>query len=130
MSEVNNNQVKAAQVLANGGSVLEAAEAAGVIERTVYNWRHSDMAFRAKLTELKDAVFFDGYLVVSSLVRNAALVLQSVMDDETASNRDRISAARAVLSSVLQIRENYELQERLERIEQQLATLQEGATNG
>ncbi|MAU13843.1 MAG: hypothetical protein CL607_28760 [Anaerolineaceae bacterium] len=130
MSEVNNNQVKAAQVLANGGSVLEAAEAAGVTERTVYNWRHSDMAFRAKLTELKDAVFFDGYLVVSSLVRNAALVLQSVMDDETASNRDRISAARAVLSSVLQIRENYELQERLERIEQQLATLQEGATNG
>ena len=130
MSEVNNNQVKAAQVLANGGSVLEAAEAAGVTERTVYNWRHSDMAFRAKLTELKDAVFFDGYLVVSSLVRNAALVLQSVMDDETASNRDRISAVRAVLSSVLQIRENYELQERLERIEQQLATLQEGATNG
>lgn len=121
MSEINNNQVKAAQVLANGGSIQEAADKAGVTERTVYNWRHSDMAFRAKITELKDAVFFDGYLLVSSLVRDAALVLQSVMEDESASNRDRISAAKAVLSSVLQIRENYELQSRIEAIEAQLA---------
>ena len=128
MSELNSNQVKAVQVLASGGSVPEAAEKAGVAERTVYNWRLNDITFRAKLTELTDAVFFDGVMVMSSLIRDAATVLQSVMNDTKAADRDRVSAARAALSSALQIREQYALQERLEAIEQQLEQL--GADNG
>lgn len=127
MTELRSNQVKAVQVLASGGSVQEAAQAADVAERTVYEWRQNHIGFRARLTEMTDAVFFDGVMVMSALIRDAATVLQSVMNDPKAADRDRVSAARAALSSALQIREQYALQQRLEAIEAQLAQI--GADN-
>lgn len=111
-------QVEAAiSALAGGCSQAEAARRAGVAERTVSRWLARD-EFQRRLAKARARVL-DG--VVNQLTVNAELAVQTLRELLVdLSPAIRLGAARATLDSLLKLRAEVDVEQRLAAIESKL----------
>jgi hypothetical protein len=110
-----------AAVLAAGQSQARAAEAAGVTERTVQR-RMADPAFRARVDDARGDLLGRTLDVLGAGALEAAVVLRQVVMDGNEASTVRVSASRALLTGLLQWRDQIELAQRIEMLERQVAS--------
>ena len=115
-TKVTPRQKKAIEALTKTGQVTQAAEAAGVARKTVYQWLHQEAFSRAldaatteALAELSRQLVALGSLAVDTL--------RGVMTDTEATQSARVRAADILINRLLQLRQLVDLEERVSRLE-------------
>lgn len=105
--------------LASGRSVADAARDGGVSERTISRWKQ-DLEFRAEITHIRGTLLDEtlGQLVAASA--DAVATLRSVLGSDE-SDAVKVRAARAILASMITVREAVDVEERLTRVEEAIA---------
>ena len=112
-----NADVELVAALASGSTIREAAQSAGVGERTAYR-RLENAEFRSRVQEARKAMFDQSLGTVASAGAAAAQTLRAIL---TASSESvQLGAARSVLELGSRLRENIELEERLSKLEELL----------
>jgi hypothetical protein len=113
-----------AAALAAGAEVAEAAERAGVSRRTAFR-RLNDVGFRARVDELRRRMVAQAVGRLADSMSEAADKLKGLLasDDE----RVQLAAAKAILEAGPRLREQEELAERVQQLEQVLREVQERA---
>lgn len=110
-------QLKAIGRLAAGGTVTEAAKAAGVGRTTVYSWMRQP-EFAAEL-RYREGLLLDWATRKLLNLQDAALgTFEAVLSDPEASHATRLRAAMAVLDHLLKLRELRDLEGRLQALEE------------
>lgn len=100
--------------LAAGVSVIEAAERAGVGERTVYR-RLADAEFRRAVSEARGRLFDAALGKLASIASKAAGTLERLMESDKPTVA--LGAAKAALELGPRLRELSDLEDRLNRLE-------------
>jgi hypothetical protein len=118
----------AAVRLATGGTVVEAATAAGVDPRTIYAWKSGDPEFRARIDELRGAVISSVLGKMVNAMTIAADVLVKLLGNKSPGMRWK--AAKSILELGLRVREQADIEERLAAIEEQLRGERDGSGCG
>lgn len=115
-NDLSAKQLKVIILLANGDSINSVAQKAGCHERSIDTW--------LKLPEFKQALrnaiseIYEGAIAESVRTSTSAVkVLASIIDNEEASNRDRIAAARELLANASKWRD-WQLEERISKLEE------------
>jgi len=106
-----------AVALSRGCTLTEAAEKAGMSERTARR-RRDDPAFAERVRELRHAQSDKAVAAVDQASVKAADTLTELCDSD--SERIKLGAARCLLELTFKIREQREVVERLEALEQTL----------
>jgi hypothetical protein len=112
-------QEAVALLLAAGKSVAEAASECGAGKRTVMEWLSSCPAMRRRVAEVRAELSAQALGKLSAAATKAAETLAELLADD--SGRTRLGAARAIIDGVLKMREQQDLADRLDAIEQRLA---------
>lgn len=113
-------QTRAIQALLVSRTVAEAAQAAGVGFRTLTRWL-TEPEFRAALREAQEQALDAAVSRLAGAAVIAADTLQTIAESDTAQDGPRVSAARAILTTLLTIREQRDLAERISALEERLA---------
>ncbi len=101
-------------------TVRAAAEQAGVSEPTA--WRYlADPTVKGELAQRQDGILGHVARRLASEMGEALDVLSAVMNDATAKDAARVSAARAVLDGGLRLAELVTLAERVAVLEERMA---------
>ena len=117
MVKMTAKQQRAIAALVAGASFVDAAKAAGCGLRTLYTWRHENEAFAAELRNANARAFEQAQCTLADGMAASARHLVDVVEDENADPKDRINAARLVLTLGPAIREQTELAERVAALE-------------
>ena len=120
-----NEQQRAVEVLLAGGTIDDAAVAAGVTSRTINRWRH-DPGVRVALERGRNLILED---VATKMAAAAGIALNKLIEviTEPASAQlvpvyVRVNAAKAILDAVPRWTTDAEIIRRLDDLEEQLAT--------
>lgn len=111
------NQARAIRALMEGANLREAAAAAGVTPKTLYNWRHQDKAFINSLKDARAGMLQTVSERVLGSAGTAVDLLRGVVVDDSAPLSARIRAAEIVLRHAAKLGELLEIQERLMELE-------------
>lgn len=109
---------KALDVLLATGNQTDAAEAAGVHDRTLRRWLATDPAFMAALYDAQGQALENVTTALVSAARGAVEYLDSVIRNENAKAELRTSASKIVIMAVLQWYEKQILVQRVEALEE------------
>lgn len=112
--------------LAAGRTQKEAAEAAGVTDRTV-RARLERPDFRAAVARQRAATLERAAGALAALIDEAAATLREVMADEEAPATARVHAARTVLQLGRELHERATFEERLAALEEAAARAERAA---
>ena len=113
--------------VATGQKIADAAAAAGVSVRTAHR-RLATPAFRQRVQSLRGEMLAAAAGKLCGAAGKAVDVLQALLDDPTA--RVRLRAALGILSSLLRVREQTDLEERLGRLEAEAEARTHAGANG
>lgn len=114
--QIRSNQRKAIEALISGSTTEQAAIYAGVQERTVYHWRTQD-DFKAALQDAQNHALSSAVIGLSGASIDAVQVLRDIANDTEAPPSTRVSAAKAILDSVIRLKELYDLENRISKLE-------------
>lgn len=114
-------QRRAISALLSTRTVNAAAKRAKVGERTLHRWIAEDEAFVLALREAEAGVVDDATRQLLTLQGAAISVFARLMEGSDVSPAVRLRAAQTVLEYALRLRESRDFEERLERLENQLA---------
>lgn len=109
--------------LASGATQREAADRAGVSERTVRR-RLSDPEFCAAVEHARREMVAQAVAHLSGTATEAARTLRALL--RARSEHARLGAARAVLDYLRQHRESVEIEQRLRELEAMAAEVEDG----
>lgn len=115
------NQKKALRALLTCSTIREAAQVAGLGERTVWRYLEDDI-FKAELRSLQDKAIQAAAASLSGLTGEAVETLRSVLSDPDATHNVRVGAALGILQERRRIGELDDLAQRVDALER----LQEG----
>lgn len=101
-------------------TIREAAQAAGVTERTVYEYL-SNSAFKARYQAARDDVVRGAANSLRERMSEAADVITAIMRDTAAPHRDRRAAACAILDYAEKYTNTLDLLERMKSIEDKIS---------
>ena len=87
---------KALVALLSGKTNSQAAQSAGVTERTIYRWL-SDPSFRSELSEAERQMIESATRQMSSLQKKAINVLDQLLESQDVSPQIRLSTAKSIL---------------------------------
>ena len=113
-------QRKAIPALLDADTIAGAAELAGVSERTLHRWL-KDGPFTAELHQAQDRAIDAAISKLSGEARAAASTLASIHRDPKVPAAVRVQAARAVLTEILKLREQRELEGRITALEERIS---------
>ena len=113
-------QKRAIKALLAEDTIAEAAKSAAVSQRSLYRWLQEDELFQEQLHKAQDRAIDGAISRLSGEARAAAATLAEIHRDREVAAAVRVQAARAVLSEIMKLREQRELAERLERLEDRL----------
>lgn len=100
--------------LASGDSVKQAAERAGVGERTVYR-RLADQEFMLKVNKARHMMIGQAVGKLSVNCAKAAEVLEKLLDSDNP--RIRLQAAKTIMDSAIKLSDNWAIEMRLGHLE-------------
>ena len=106
---------KAAQALAAGGTLADAAKAAGVTQRTVRNWRADEVAFADAVDDTRSLMLAETAGLLAATTTTAARRLEEII--ETGEERHQLAAARVVLDMAARYRSDRALEDRISALE-------------
>jgi hypothetical protein len=106
--------------LAGGSTVADAAQQAGIGERTAYR-RLDDPTFRAQLDDARQQTIQAAIDTLSATATEAAATLRDLLRREAYSPAIRLGAARSILELGARLREANEIEQRLAALEARLA---------
>lgn len=109
-------QARALSILLTGGGAAEAATAAGVSRSSVYKWIEQPH-FQRELTRMSDESFQRLSRLLVSLGSSAIRVIYNTMHDESLPSSVRLRAADIVLSRSLALRDQVDLETRINDLE-------------
>jgi hypothetical protein len=109
--------------LAAGKSLREAAQMAGIAERTARR-RMDAPDFRRRVSEIRDRVLGEAIGRLVDAASNAVGTLSELLSSD--SETVRLNAARTILGRVVELRDSIELADRITKLE----TALECKTNG
>lgn len=101
--------------LACGDTVKEAAERAGVGERTVYR-RLADQSFIAKVNKARNMMISQAVGKLSLNCAKAAETLEKLLDSDNP--RIRLQAAKAIMDHAIKLSDNWAIEQRLHYLEE------------
>jgi len=110
------NQELAVTHLANGKTITETADLLGVSRQTIHNWI-KDYTFAQQLKDLQREHVDEIAKRYSSAELESFEVRRTILLDETATNSDRLRAAKDISTTAIQYRETLDFQERLQKVE-------------
>ena len=87
---------RAIVALLSGKTNSQAAQSAGVTERTIYRWL-SDPSFRSELSEAERQMIESATRQMSSLQEKAINVLDQLLESQDVSPQIRLSTAKSIL---------------------------------
>ncbi|MHB1701889.1 MAG: hypothetical protein ACYCSN_17515 [Acidobacteriaceae bacterium] len=108
-------------------TIAEAAKACGAGETTLYRWL-SDADFQTQFRAAKRAALEQAISRLSTISGEAVETLRSVMKDEDAPASARVTAAKAVLDTVIKAAEVEDLSVRVAELERLLTAQNTGRT--
>lgn len=103
--------------LATGSSIKDAAKVAGINERTVYR-RLKDSSFVAEVDEVRRIVISQTIGILTEANISAALALRELLNSEA--DYVKRAAAKDIIELALKMRFEFDLSERLARVEEML----------
>lgn len=109
-------QLKVIGCLASGDSINVAAKKASTNEKTIDGWLklpHFKQALRSAISEIYESAIAESVRCSTSAIK----LLVKIVDDEEATNRDRIAAARELLANASKWRD-WQLEERISKLEE------------
>ena len=109
------NQSKAIVALLSGKTNSQAAQSAGVTERTIYRWL-SDPSFRSELSEAERQMIESATRQMSSLQEKAINILEQLLESQDVSPHTRLSIANSILRLSLAFRDR-NIERRLYQLE-------------
>jgi hypothetical protein len=115
-AKVTPRQNKAIEALTQTGQVTQAAAAAGVARKTVYQWLRQDVFIQALDLATSEALAELSRQLVA-LGSLAADTLRGAMEDTEATPAARVRAADITINRLLQLRQLVDLEERVSRLE-------------
>lgn len=119
---MNNRRLeKYLSALLTSSTQKEAAEKAGISSRWMREIMR-DPEFAAEYARRKAAVVDDATRHIQGVYNKAIKTLESIIDSQKASNRDRINAARAVLEYGQQLTETNDVLTRIDDVERRADT--------
>ena len=107
-------QAAALPHIASETNLLRGAEAAQIGRRTLMRWMH-DPAFRAELERIRQNISDLAFNVVEGLTLKSAIRLEQLLDDPDP--KVRLRALKITLSTSLSVKEQKEIRNRIEVIE-------------
>ena len=119
--ELSPRQYKALSAMLESSSIRQAAAAAGIPEKTLYNWKKEPAFERAYWDALREK-WAHTKGVALTVANPMLMVLVRVASKETARDADRISAASKVLDIALKVIELDDMEQRLKQLEERYAT--------
>ena len=117
MGEFTPRQARYVANLLRGMSKQEAARAAGVATSTIYRW-HKQPEFQQAFSRAVDALIEEVYTQMASLMPDAVRAFQDGLHHQQASVR--VLTAGKLVDTVLKLRVDVNLTERVEQLERQL----------
>ena len=121
MTSKNHKRERAVSALITSSSIAEAAQVAGIGQRTLYSWLNEkdfQELYRAARREVVGQALAQ-LQRVSSLAVNT---LSEIMSDTKAPATSRVSASKAVLELAVKAVELEDIMARLERLEEEVAS--------
>jgi len=106
------------QALAHGQSVEQAAQTAGVSERTVYR-RLATPSFQKRLQAIRDELVTAALGELAGSASGAVAALKHLLHSND--ERVRLAAAKALLDQLLKLRDTVTLEQRLTALERNVA---------
>ena len=113
-------QRRAIPALLTEESIEAAATRAKLSRRTLDRWLKEDLQFQMELHQAQDRAIDEAISRLAGEARAAASTLAEIHRDTKVAAAVRVQAARAVLSEIMKLREQRELADRIERLEEQL----------
>ena len=111
---------RALSALVSSTSIRQAAQIAGVSERSIYTWLRTDSEFQAAYRDIRADSLQTIADAISEKSIEAVEVLSTVMMDENASAGTRIRAAQTILETNLRLMEILDFEQRLTAVEEKL----------
>lgn len=121
--ELTPRQSRGIRALLANPSVTKAARSIGVSRQAMTGWL-AEPHFRQALREAEAVALDAACRKLIGLTDTAIDVLQELLLDPDASDTTRLRSAQTVLTSLLQLRNSYSLEQRLVDIEQRLEAVQ------
>jgi len=116
-SDLTSKQAIYVEALASGKGLDDAAQAAGIVERTGRTWRGLPVV-QVALRLARQARLADATSIATAMMSDALDTLKSVMLDTETPPGVRVSAARVVLESGVKFTETLDLAERVAKLEE------------
>jgi len=106
---------KAAQALAAGATLADAAKAAGVTQRTVRNWRADEVAFADAVDDGRSRMLSESAGLLAATTTAAAHKLEEII--ASGEERHALAASRVVLDQAAKYRSDRAIEDRIEALE-------------
>lgn len=119
--ELTSRQHSAILHLLGGKTIVDAAKAAGVAEKTLHAWL-KEPAFAEELAAARRQAIGTALDVLTASARDAAAVVVALVNDKTVAPLVRLRAAEALLDRLSRWVELEEMQRRIEALEARLAS--------
>lgn len=113
------------QALLSSKSVNQARKKVGFSTLKAYNlW--NDKEFRAEFNKANDEIIMLMVTQLSTLSMNALEVLAEVMNNPSEKGAVKVQASKTILDTLLKLRDQQSLSNRMDEIEERLEQLNEG----
>lgn len=110
-------QQKGLACLIREPSIAAAAKSAKISRQTLYEWlREPD--FKAAYEQMQQEVFAEGLGTLKASLQEGVTALREALKDKDATTANRIVAATKLIELSLKAREQFEINERLEQLEE------------
>ena len=119
MKKLTPKHLKFAELIVGGSTIWEAGRELGISSPTSYRWR-SDPLIAEAIEDIRKGLFdkIQGRLLTAG--RIATDTLLSLCQDKDAPHHVRCTSAKAILDSLLKVKEHFEFEARLADIEDRL----------
>ena len=128
MAKLSIKQELAINELLKGNSIVDSAKIIGISEATLNRWL-ANSEFKVVLNERKSMIVDNCIDKVNLMGNKAIKVLDSILDNESASDNVKLNASKSILDMILKFNEQKNIIDKMKEIEELLRE-KEGVNNG
>jgi len=128
MAKLSVKQELAINELLKGNSIVDSAKNIGISEATLNRWL-ANSEFKVVLNERKGLIVDNCIDKVNLMGNKAIKVLDSILDNENASDNVKLNASKSILDMILKFNEQKNIIDKMKEIEELLSE-KVGVNNG